>query len=117
MSTAFVTGASGFIGGALTKRLVAEGWTRERAGAQREERQGRASARRDAVQGDLDDVTAMTEGARGCDVAFHCAAHLGEWGNAADFERVQRHGHRQRCPGGAARPACRVSSTSAPRPR
>src|SRR5204863_33168 len=26
MSTAFVTGASGFIGGALTKRLVAEGW-------------------------------------------------------------------------------------------
>jgi nucleoside-diphosphate-sugar epimerase len=30
----------------------------------------------------------MTSGAQGCDAAFHCAAHLGEWGNPADFERV-----------------------------
>jgi nucleoside-diphosphate-sugar epimerase len=40
------------------------------------------------VKGDLDDVTAMIGGAKGCDVVFHCAAHLGEWGNASDFERV-----------------------------
>jgi nucleoside-diphosphate-sugar epimerase len=40
------------------------------------------------VQGDLDDFAAMQAGAEGCDVAFHCAAHLGEWGNPADFERV-----------------------------
>jgi nucleoside-diphosphate-sugar epimerase len=88
MSTAFVTGASGFIGGALTRRLVREGWT-VRALA-RSDRSARAVAANGAepVRGDLDDVAAMTAGARGCDVAFHCAAQLGEWGDPSDFERV-----------------------------
>jgi nucleoside-diphosphate-sugar epimerase len=88
MSTAFVTGASGFIGGALTRRLVAEGWT-VRALA-RSDRAARAVKAHGAepVKGDLDDVGAMRDGAAGCDVFFHCAAHLGEWGNPEDFERV-----------------------------
>jgi nucleoside-diphosphate-sugar epimerase len=88
MSTAFVTGASGFIGGALTKRLVGEGWTvRALARSERSAQAVRALGAT-AVKGDLDDVGAMRAGAEGCDVAFHCAAHLGEWGNPADFERV-----------------------------
>jgi nucleoside-diphosphate-sugar epimerase len=29
----------------------------------------------------------MTAGAAGCEVAFHCAAHLGDWGSRAEFER------------------------------
>jgi nucleoside-diphosphate-sugar epimerase len=88
MSTAFVTGASGFIGGALTRRLVKEGWT-VRALA-RSDRSARAVAANgaDPVRGDLDDVAAMTAGAQGCDAAFHCAAQLGEWGDPSDFERV-----------------------------
>jgi nucleoside-diphosphate-sugar epimerase len=88
MSTAFVTGASGFIGGALTKRLVAEGWSvNALARSERSANAVRALGAA-AVKGDLDDAAAMQAGAQGCDVAFHCAAHLGEWGNPADFERV-----------------------------
>jgi nucleoside-diphosphate-sugar epimerase len=88
MSTAFVTGASGFIGGALTRRLVAAGGT-VRALARRD-RAARAVKAHGAepVKGDLDDVGAMRDGAAGSDVFFHCAAHLGEWGNPEDFERV-----------------------------
>jgi nucleoside-diphosphate-sugar epimerase len=88
MSTAFVTGASGFIGGALTKRLVAEGWTVNALARSEKSAKAVRAAGATAVKGDLDDVTAMTEGAKGCDVVFHAAAHLGEWGNASDFERV-----------------------------
>ena len=39
------------------------------------------------VRGDLDDVGSMTEGARGCAVTFHLAAHLGQWGEPEEFER------------------------------
>jgi nucleoside-diphosphate-sugar epimerase len=88
MSIAFVTGASGFIGGALTKRLVAEGWTVNALARSEKSAQAVRALGATAVKGDLDDVGAMTTGAQGADVAFHCAAHLGEWGNPADFERV-----------------------------
>jgi nucleoside-diphosphate-sugar epimerase len=87
MPTAFVTGGSGFIGGALIRRLLDEGWP-VRALARSE---GSAGIVRDRgaepVRGDLDDVPAMTEGARGADVTFHAAAHLGEWGTRAEFEQ------------------------------
>jgi nucleoside-diphosphate-sugar epimerase len=88
MSTAFVTGASGFIGGVLTKRLVAEGWSVNALARSERSAQAVRALGATAVKGDLDDVAAMQAGARGCDVTFHCAAHLGEWGNPADFERV-----------------------------
>jgi nucleoside-diphosphate-sugar epimerase len=87
LGTAFVTGGSGFIGGALVERLVAQG-SRVRALARSEE-----SARKveglgaEAVSGDLGGRAAMAAGAAGCDVAFHLAAHLGEWGEWAEFER------------------------------
>jgi nucleoside-diphosphate-sugar epimerase len=94
MPTAFVTGGSGFIGGALIRRLLAEGWD-VRALARSE---GSAGIVRDRgaepVRGDLDDVAALTEGARGADVAFHAAAHLGEWGTREEFERGNVQGTR-----------------------
>ena len=93
-TSAFVTGGSGFIGGALVRRLVADGWA------------VRALARSDAsadvvrergaepVRGELDDVAAMAAGAAGCEIAFHCAAHLGDWGSRDEFVRGNVQGTR-----------------------
>jgi nucleoside-diphosphate-sugar epimerase len=94
VTTAFVTGGSGFIGGALVRRLVADGWTvralaRSDASAETVRERGA-----EPVRGDLDDVGAMAAGAAGCEVAFHCAAHLGDWGRREDFERGNVQGTR-----------------------
>lgn len=94
MTAAFVTGGSGFIGGALIRRLVAEGWdvhalVRSEASAQKVTALGAK-----AIAGDLADVPSMAVGAQYCEVAFHCAAHLGDWGTREEFERGNVQGTR-----------------------
>jgi nucleoside-diphosphate-sugar epimerase len=85
--TAFVTGGSGFIGGRLVRRLVSEGWS-VRALA-RSERSAEAVRKLGAepVPGDLGAVETMAAGAQGASVAFHLAAHLGQWGSREEFDR------------------------------
>jgi nucleoside-diphosphate-sugar epimerase len=92
--TAFVTGGSGFIGGALIRRLVKEGWTVKALA--RSERSADTVRERgaEAAPGDLQDVAALETGMGGADVVFHAAAHLGEWGKRADFERDNVQGTR-----------------------
>ena len=41
----------------------------------------------DSVLGNLDNGGAILDGAGGCDVFFHAAAFVGEWGSRADYER------------------------------
>jgi nucleoside-diphosphate-sugar epimerase len=84
---AFVTGGSGFIGGRLIERLVEEGRA-VRALSRSEESAARvAELGAEPVRGDLGDRASIAAGAAGCDVAFHLAAHLGEWGPWEEFER------------------------------
>jgi nucleoside-diphosphate-sugar epimerase len=92
LTAAFVTGGSGFIGGALIRRLVADRWdvhalVRSEASAQKVTALGAH-----AIAGDLGDVPSMAVGAQYCEVAFHCAAHLGDWGTREEFERGNVHG-------------------------
>jgi nucleoside-diphosphate-sugar epimerase len=87
VSTAFVTGGSGFIGGRLIDRLVREGW-RVRALARSDSSATKVAERgAEPAMGDLGDADAMRAGAQGCEFAFHAAAHLGEWGTREEFER------------------------------
>ncbi len=87
MTGVFVTGGSGFIGGRLIERLCAEGHlvralARSTAAAERVRARGA-----EPVLGELADVAAMRAGADGCQLAFHAAATLGDWGRREDFER------------------------------
>jgi nucleoside-diphosphate-sugar epimerase len=87
MTGVFVTGGSGFIGGRLIERLCAEGHTvralaRSTAAAERVRLHGA-----EPVDGELEDIAAMRAGAEGCELAFHAAAMLGDWGRREDFER------------------------------
>ena len=87
MAWAFVTGGSGFIGGRLIRRLVGEGWA-VRALARSESSAAKVrDAGAEPVMGDLDDVGAMGDGARGSEYAFHAAASLGDWGKREEFVR------------------------------
>jgi nucleoside-diphosphate-sugar epimerase len=88
MPTAFVTGGSGFIGGALIERLRREAWevralARSDGSAERVRERGA-----EPVRGDLDDHDALRTGAEGADTTFHAAAAVGDWGDSDEFERV-----------------------------
>jgi nucleoside-diphosphate-sugar epimerase len=85
---AFVTGGSGFIGGALIVRLV-----RENVAVNALARSDAAAAKVEAlgatpIKGDLDDETALRAGADGCKYVFHAAAAVEDWGDPAYFERL-----------------------------
>jgi nucleoside-diphosphate-sugar epimerase len=83
--TAFVTGGSGFIGGHLIERLVRDGWT-VRALARSDSSAAAVSERgAEPVRGDLDSPGPIAAGATGCEVAFHAAAAVLEWGPRAEY--------------------------------
>jgi nucleoside-diphosphate-sugar epimerase len=92
MATAFVTGGSGFIGGRLIKRLRSEGWD-VRALARSERARDRVrQLGAEPVPGDLDDTAALRAGGEGAEVTIHCAAKADDWGDPADFERINVRG-------------------------
>ena len=88
MLRAFITGGSGFVGRNLIAQLKARGDV------------VRALARSDAaiktvqqlgaepIRGDLDNVDALRHGMSGCDVVFHSAAKVEDWGRYEEFYRV-----------------------------
>ena len=88
MTSAFVTGGSGFIGGVLIKRLQAEGWD-VRALARSEAAAGRLrDLGAEPVTGELGDGRSLRAGTEGCEIAFHAAAKVEDWGDPHEFERV-----------------------------
>jgi len=88
MQRAFVTGGSGFVGRSLLETLRAT--SVPTIALARSDAAAAACAGRGArvVRGDLDALEDMTAAMAGCDVVFHCAAHVGEWDAPAVFERV-----------------------------
>jgi nucleoside-diphosphate-sugar epimerase len=92
MALVFVTGGSGFVGGRLIERLLADGHTvralaRSSASAERVSGLGA-----EPVAGELADRDALLAGAQGCELAFHAAATLGDSGSREQFERGNVHG-------------------------
>ena len=92
MAVAFVTGGSGFVGGALIERLRSEGWD-VRALARSDKAADRVTELgAKAVHGDLEDLAALRAGSDGADVVFHCAAKAEDWGHPDHFEQINVQG-------------------------
>ncbi len=85
-----VTGAGGFLGGAITRQLVGRGDTVHSFSR-------RHYAELDALgviqfRGDLGSATAVALAAEGCDAVFHVAAKAGSWGAYEDYHRTNVRG-------------------------
>ena len=78
----FITGASGFVGGAIVKSL---GSSHEFFAMARSERSSNAVIEVGAkpMKCDLESITA--DHLQGCETVIHCAAYAEEWGSEADF--------------------------------
>jgi nucleoside-diphosphate-sugar epimerase len=88
MGVAFVTGGSGFVGRNLIRHLKARGDTvralaRSEAAATAVRNSGAES-----VRGDLEDFRALRDGLAGCDVLYHAAAEVNEWGPRVRFHQA-----------------------------
>lgn len=70
-----VTGATGYIGARLARRLSAEGWEVTAL-----VRKGRAPEGLPSVQGDVRDPVSLLRAFQGADVVCHSAGMLGKWG-------------------------------------
>lgn len=81
-----MTGGSGFIGGRLIERLLAEGLAVRALARSEAAAAAVAALGAEPVRGELADTEAMREGAEGCELAFHAAAKLGDWGTREEFE-------------------------------
>jgi nucleoside-diphosphate-sugar epimerase len=86
-----VTGATGFLGGALARRLAADG--AQVRGLARSARKAEALSGHgvEAVIGDVTDADSLRRAAEGCHVVFHCAAAFGSY---PEQQAVNREGTR-----------------------
>ncbi|MBI3296863.1 MAG: NAD-dependent epimerase/dehydratase family protein [Elusimicrobia bacterium] len=82
---ALVTGAGGFLGGALARRLLEKGW--EVRGFARGDYPAVRAAGAQMLRGDLGDAEAVDRAAAGVDVVFHVGAKAGVWGPYEEFQR------------------------------
>ena len=80
---ALVTGAGGFLGGAIATKLRARG--DEVKSFSRGNYAELESLGIEHIQGDLADTKAVSEAVRGLDVVFHVGAKAGVWGRYADY--------------------------------
>jgi len=109
-----VTGASGFIGGRLSERLVAEGHqvrclVRVSSDVSRLEQLGV-----EIVVGDLTNERSLARAVEGCDYVFHCGALVSDWATTREITRTNVQGTRsllEACAGASVKRFIHLSST------
>ncbi|MDQ3009578.1 MAG: NAD-dependent epimerase/dehydratase family protein [Acidobacteriota bacterium] len=81
---AFVTGATGFIGGNLVRALLADGHQVRALVRPASDQRNVAGLPIETVSGDLSNQSSLTEQIAGCDAVFHLAAHYSLWAKDRD---------------------------------
>lgn len=82
---ALVTGATGFLGGALTRRLHSMGWNVTALGRNISKLDQLENEGVRAFQIDLKDKNVMIDACKNQEIVFHCAAFPSPWGNFEKF--------------------------------
>lgn len=89
---ALVTGGGGFLGGAIVRKLLDQGY--EVRSYSRGEYPLLTKLGVEAYQGDITDREQLARAAEGCGILFHTAANAGVWGPYSDYERTNVTGTR-----------------------
>ena len=76
---AFITGATGFIGGNLVRALLADGHEVRALVRPNSDRRNLAGLPVELVEGELDQQAQLAAQISGCEVVFHVAAHYSLW--------------------------------------
>lgn len=84
---ALVTGATGFIGGALVEHLLAAGWLVHVLVRPASVRRLAGPERYQVSAAELDERARVRHAAQGCDVVFHAAAIRNRWGTPSEAYR------------------------------
>ncbi len=94
--TALVTGATGFVGAAIVRNILAAGEQVRVLSRPRSDRSNLEGLRVEVVYGDLQDPTSLQAAIKGCRRLYHTAAHYSLWDDdPAFFHRVNVEGTRQ----------------------
>ncbi|MFT5705534.1 MAG: nucleoside-diphosphate-sugar epimerase [Shewanella sp.] len=80
---AFVTGAGGFLGKAICKRLLAAGI--QVTGFARGDYPQLSAMGINMIRGDIADQACVTAAMKGCDLVFHVASKAGVWGSKMSY--------------------------------
>lgn len=92
----FVTGGTGFVGGAVVRALIAAGHEVQALARPRSDLRQLEGLPVERVVGDLEDVESLRRGMDGCDWLFHVAALYAFWGYRwEDFYRTNVEGTRR----------------------
>src|SRR6185312_17164653 len=71
---ALVTGATGFVGAAVARALLREGWEVRALARKGSDRRNLRSIAVEVIEGDLADPASLAESIGGCEALFHVAA-------------------------------------------
>lgn len=88
MSRILLTGASGFIGGHLLRRLRAEGHTVRALVREQSHTMQMLAPSVEQVGGDLTDRASLQRAVEGAEIVINCAAKVSDWGDPREFDRV-----------------------------
>jgi nucleoside-diphosphate-sugar epimerase len=89
-----VTGATGFVGGAVARRLRSEGLVVRTLVRRDGDAEALAAAGYEPRSGDITDAGSVREAMAGADAVVHCAAFASDWGPRETFTRVNVEGSR-----------------------
>jgi nucleoside-diphosphate-sugar epimerase len=86
----FITGASGFVGGATTRRLIAEGC--EVVAMSRSDSSDKKIHALGATPSRCDLANIMAANIAGCEIVIHAAAHVEAWGDVDAWDKANVEG-------------------------